>query len=259
MIRLPVVAGQFYPEDEKELEKTVDDLLFKAEPVKKGGVFGLLLPHAGYAYSGPVAAWGYKAISGKKFDTVIIIGDSHCERFDGVSFWPEGSWQTPLGEVEVDSGLAKKIMAGSQRFFRKDSAHLFEHSIETQLPFLQQTLKNFKILPIVFGSEDEDWQILAETILKNIGKNVLIIASADLSHYSPYKKAKETDEKTLNNILNLQNQNLEVCAADSVKTLIDISKKLDGKAELLKYANSGDTFGDKSQVVGYGAIAFYKN
>ena len=257
---MPAIAGQFYPEGKKELEKTINGLLTKADvPKINGEIFGLILPHAGYAYSGPVAACGYKAISGKEFDTVIIMGDSHYERFDGVAVWPEGFWETPLGRVEVDNKMAERIMAGSERFFRKDSAHLFEHSIEAQLPFLQKTLKDFKILPIVFGSEDEDWQLLAETILKNIGKNALIIASADLSHYLPYKKAKETDEKTLNNILSFRSQQIAVCAADSVKTLIDISKKLGGKAELLKYANSGDTFGDKSQVVGYGAVAFYKN
>ena len=259
MIRPSAVAGQFYPEDKKELEKTLDGLLANADlPKIEGDVFGLLLPHAGYAFSGPVAAYGYKAIVGRKFDKVIIIGDSHCERFDGVSFWPEGSWQTPLGKVEIDTELAKKIMAGSQRFFRRDSAHLFEHSIEVQLPFLQKTLKYFKFLPIVFGSEDEDWQLLAEKILESIkDKNTLIIASADLSHYLPYDKAREIDEKTLSGIINLHNKDLEVCAADSSKTLIEIAKKLGGKAKLLKYANSGDTAGDKSRVVGYGSVAFY--
>ena len=254
------MAGQFYPEDKKELEKTIDALLIKAKPVNiKGEVFGLLLPHAGYAYSGPVAAYGFKAVSGKNFDTVIIIGDSHCERFEGAAVWPEGCWETPLGKLEVDNNLAEKIFAFSERFFRKDSAHLFEHSIEVQLPFLQKTIKNFKILPIIFGSEDEDWRMLAEAILKNIGQKTLIIASADLSHYLSYEKAKEIDQKTLSSILNFQSKKLEVCASDSTKTLIEIARKLGGKVELLQYANSGDTAGDKSRVVGYGAVAFYVN
>ena len=253
------MAGQFYPEDRKKLGEMIGGFLAKVEsPRIEGDVFGLLLPHAGYAFSGPVAACGYKAIVGQKFNTVIVIGDSHCERFDGVSFWPEGSWQTPLGNVEIDAELAEKIMAGSRRFFRKDSTHLFEHSVEVQLPFLQKTLKGFKILPIVFGSEDEDWETLAEVISKNINQRTLIIASADLSHYLPYEQAEEIDKKTLINIINFQNQNLEVCASDSTKTLIEISRKLGGKAELLKYANSGDTAGNKSRVVGYGAIAFYR-
>lgn len=259
MIRPPAVAGQFYPEDRKELETAIEELLIKVEPPQtKGEIFGLLLPHAGYIFSGPIAAYGFKAIAGQKFDTVIIMGDSHCERFDGVSFWPEGSWQTPLGEVEIDAELAKKMLAGSRRFFRRDSAHLFEHSIEVQLPFLQKTLKGFKILPIIIGSEDEDWQILAEKILENRkNRKILIIASVDLSHYLSYDKARKADEKTLSSIVSLNNQNLEVCASDSSKVLIEIAKKLGGKAKLLKYANSGDTAGDKSQVVGYGAVVFY--
>jgi len=279
MIRLPAIAGQFYPENRKSLEKMIDDFLIKAEPLKiKGKVFGLLLPHAGYLYSGSVAAYGFKVIADQifgqspdniddqgqtpvildSFDAVIIMGDSHCERFDGVSVWPEGEWETPLGRLEIDAELAKSIITASPRFFRRDSAHLFEHSIEAQLPFLQKILKDFKILPIIFGSEDQDWQLLAETILKSMKeKNILIIASADLSHYLPYEEAKKVDAKTLNNITSFQAQNLEACATDSTKTLIEIAKKLGGKAKLLKYANSGDTAGDKPQVVGYGAVAFY--
>jgi len=259
MVRLAAVAGQFYPGERKELEKMIDGFLNKAEPPEiKGEIFGLLLPHAGYLYSGQIAAYGFKAIAGKNFDKVIIIADSHCERFDGVSVWPAGEWETPLGRVEVDTELAKQILGASPRFFRKDSAHLFEHSIEVQLPFLQKTLKSFKILPIVFGSEDEDWQTLAEAIFKNVNKQSLIIVSADLSHYLPYEEAKKIDEKTLDSVLNLQKNNLEVCATDSAKTLINITERLGGKAELLKYANSGDTAGGKSQVVGYGAVAFYR-
>src|SRR4030042_1986982 len=218
MIKPPAVAGQFYPEEKEELEKMVDEILIKAEfpKINGGEIFGLLLPHAGYIYSGPVAAAGFKAIEGKSFDTVIIIGDSHYERFDGVSIWLEGFWETPLGKVKVDEGLAKNILSSSGRFIERDSAHIFEHSIEVQLPFLQKTLKNFKILPIIFGSEDEDWKRLAKVILENAkDQKILIIASADLSHYLTYEDAKKIDRKTLDSILNLQKDDLEVCAKDS--------------------------------------------
>lgn len=259
-LRLPAVAGQFYPEDKKKLAKMIDGFLSKAEAPELGGeIFGLLLPHAGYPYSGQVAAYGYKAISGKNFDTAIIIGDSHHERFDGVSIWPKGEWKTPLGKIAVDEDLAGKILSASKRFFKRDSAHLWEHSIEVHLPFLQRTFNNFKIAPIIFGSEDIDWELLANVILQNIAsKKVLIIASADLSHYLSYDKAKEIDERTLKNILQLQVEDLDICAIDSAKTIIKITKNLSGKARLLKYANSGDTAGDKTRVVGYGAVAFYK-
>jgi len=168
-VRFPAVADQFYPADKKELEEMIDKFLREAEvPEIKGEIFGLLLPHAGYIFSGSVAAYGVKAISFRDYDTVIIIGDSHYERFEGISIWPEGFWETPLGKVEVDSELAKRILSESNKFFVRDSAHLFEHSIEVEIPFLQRTLKKFKILPIIFGSENEDWKDLARAILKNI-------------------------------------------------------------------------------------------
>lgn len=259
-LRLPAVAGQFYPEEKRVLEEIVNRLLSEVEPPSiRGEIFGFLLPHAGYSCSGSIAAHGFKAILGKSFDTIIIIGDSHYERFDGVSIWLKGLWETPLGRVPIDEDSAGKIISASDRFFSRDSAHLWEHSIEVQLPFLQKVLKEFKILPIIFGSEDEDWQMLSKAILKSIeGKKVLIISSSDLSHYLPYEEAKAIDQQTLRAILNLNSQNLEVCARDSVKTLIEIARGLRAKTKLLKYANSGDTVGDKSQVVGYGTVAFYR-
>lgn len=275
--RLPAVAGQFYPEEKKELEKMVKEYLAQTEvPEIEGEIFGLILPHAGYIFSGPVAAFGASAISAKTFDTVIIIADSHYERFDGVSIWPAGVWETPLGEVEIDKELAANILSESDRFIVRDSAHLFEHSIEVQIPFLQEVLKDFKILPIVFGSEDKDWKALSRAILKNIkNKKILIIASTDLSHYPPYQEAKEADLEILETILkinpealkekikeleqrNIPNAQTFICAQDSVKTLLEIARNLKAEAKLLKYANSGDvSVGDKSQVVGYGAVAFY--
>lgn len=270
MIRSPAVAGQFYPGNKEELEMMIDEFLAQAKPPRiEGEVFGLLLPHAGYVFSGPVAASGIKAIAGKSFDTVILIGDSHHERFDGVSIWPAGFWETPLGKVEVDKELAAKILSASDKFMVRDSAHLFEHSLEVEIPFLQKTLKNFKILPIIFGSEDKDWKELAQAILENIrGKKVLIVVSSDLSHYPPHPQAQKADLETLEAILSLDPQELEkeltpnfqtyLCGADSVKTLMEITRTLGAKAKLLKYANSGDvSVGDKSQVVGYGAVAFY--
>jgi len=278
-IREPAVAGQFYPESKRELEEMIDKFLSNATSSKiEGEVFGLLLPHAGYIFSGGVVAYGMKVLENKEFDTVILIGDSHYERFDGVSIWNSGKWKTPLGEVEVDEELASKILSFSDRFFVKDSAHLFEHSLEVEIPFLQKTLKKFKILPIIFGSENEDWRILAEGLLKIFQeKKVLIIASSDLSHYPPYEKAKEVDVEVLKCLENpdpqiliqkisqLERKNIDgvetfMCAQDAVKTLLEVARRLGGKGVLLKYANSGDIpspFGNKLSVVGYGAVAFY--
>lgn len=276
-IRFPAVAGQFYPEGKRELNKALESLFEDVEvPEIPGKIFGLVLPHAGYDFSGKVAACGVKAVSKEEIETVIIIGDSHYEYFDGVSVWPGGVWQTPLGNVEVDEDLAQKILSSSKRFLVRDSAHLFEHCLEVQIPLFQRTLKYFKILPIVFGSEDKDWRELAQAIIKSSeGKKVLIVASSDLSHYPPYKVAEKSDMETINAILsldvvelkekikglekkNIANAQTFLCAQDSVKTLMEIAKFKKAKAKLLKYANSGDTGGDKNKVVGYSSIAFFK-
>jgi AmmeMemoRadiSam system protein B len=276
-LRFPAVAGQFYPGERKELSQMIDEFLENAKvPKIEGEIFGILVPHAGYVFSGPVAAHCYKAISGKNFETVVLIGDSHYEYFDGVSVWDRGEWETPLGRVKIDEELAKGILNFSKRFFVKDSAHLFEHSLEVQIPFLQKVLKNFKILPLIFGSEDKDWIELAKSILKLMEKKkILIVASSDLSHYPPYEVASEADKKTIEGILSSDPEKFKekienlkkffpdvdtfACAQDTIKTILEISKNLKGKAKLLKYQNSGDTiYGEKSQVVGYSAIAFFK-
>jgi len=276
-IRFPAVAGQFYPGEEGELNQMIDEFLKNAKVSEiKDEIFGILVPHAGYVFSGPVAAHCYKTIQGKKFETVVLIGDSHYEYFDGVSVWEKGEWETPFGRVKVDEGSAKEILTFSKRFFVKDSAHLFEHSLEVQIPFLQRVLKNFKILPLIFGSEDKDWKDLAKSILKLMEKRkILVVASSDLSHYPPYEVAQEADKRTIEGILSSDPEKFKekienlkrlfpdvdtfACAQDTIKTILEISKNLKGKAKLLKYQNSGDTiYGERSQVVGYGAICFYK-
>ena len=276
-IRFPAVAGQFYPGEEGELNQIIDEFLKNAKvPKIEGEIFGILVPHAGYVFSGPVAAHCYKTIQGKKFETVVLIGDSHYEYFDGVSVWEKGEWETPLGKVKVDEELAKEILNFSKRFFVKDSAHLFEHSLEVQIPFLQRVLKNFKILPLIFGSEDKDWKDLAKAILKLMEKRkILVVASSDLSHYPPYEVAQEADKRTVEGILSSDPEKFKekietlkklfpdvdtfACAQDTIKTILEVSKNLKGKAKLLKYQNSGDTiYGEKTQVVGYSAVAFFK-
>ena len=276
-IRFPAVAGQFYPGEEGELNQIIDEFLKNAKvPEIKDEIFGILVPHAGYVFSGPVAAHCYKTIQGKKFETVVLIGDSHYEYFDGVSVWEKGEWETPLGKVKVDEELAKEILNFSKRFFVKDSAHLFEHSLEVQIPFLQRVLKNFKILPLIFGSEDKDWKDLAKAILKLMEKRkILVVASSDLSHYPPYEVAQEADKRTIEGILSSDPEKFKekietlkklfpdvdtfACAQDTIKTILEVSKNLKGKAKLLKYQNSGDTiYGEKTQVVGYSAVAFFK-
>ncbi|MCK4781801.1 AmmeMemoRadiSam system protein B [Candidatus Parcubacteria bacterium] len=276
-VRPPALAGFFYPEEKQELEKMIDNFLKKTSVSEtKARILGLVLPHADYAYSGSVACFGFKKLSKEKIDTVIIIGDSHYEYFDSVSIYDRGEWLTPLGKVKINKDLAQKINSESDRFFFKSSAHLQEHSIEVQLPFLQRVLKDFKIIPIIIGSENKDWEELGKAILKHCqAKRILIIASSDLSHY-PYKKdAEKADKKTIEGILSCDPQKLSqvlrklekenisnietfLCAEDSVKTLLYVMKNLGAQARVLKYAHSGDTAGEKQKVVGYAAIEFFQ-
>jgi len=277
-IREPAVAGQFYPAESGELAKQVDDFLAEV-PIEKstGAILGLIVPHAGYIYSGPVAAYGFKQLENEDIETVILIGNSHLAYFEGAAVYDKGYFKTPLGEVEIDESLAKEIMAENKKIKADMIAHQYEHSLEVEVPFLQRVLKNFKILPILMGSGSfDDVKILAKAISKNIAdKNVIVVASSDMSHYPPYEQANYADKKTYEAILtgevevlektiaqlekeNIANAQTFLCGQDAVEVLMLVMQDLGVKEiKLLKYANSGDTAGDKSQVVGYSAIGFY--
>lgn len=277
-IRQPAVAGQFYPAVPQELENQIEQFLEKTNPVKtEGEISALILPHAGYQFSGGTAAHGFEKLIGEEIDTVILIGSSHYERFEGISVFPEGFFKTPLGDAEIDSELAEKIIKEDERISFVETAHIKEHSLEVELPFLQKVLRNFKIVPIIFGSVSEsDYQILARAILKNIkDKNVLLIASSDFSHYPAYEDAEYADGKVIEAILtgqvgnlsetveSLENQKIPgavtfACGIDAIKTVMEVEKQLGAnEIKLLNYANSGDVSGDQSRVVGYAAIGFF--
>ena len=263
IIRGAAVAGQFYPGSKEDLEKQVNDFLASVElPETKGHVIGLIIPHAGYQFSGQVAAYAFKTLASQDVDTVILIGNSHTERFEGISVFEKGYYETPLGKVKIDSDLAQSLIKEDERIFYKETAHGKEHSLEVQLPFLQKVLSSFKIVPVLFGnSSPQDYNILAQAILKNIdGKNILLIASSDLSHYFPYQQAKDMDLETIDLILDSNiNQIENACAKDAIKTLMLVTQELNvEQVELLNYANSGDvSSGDKNRVVGYAAIGFF--
>jgi len=278
-VREPVVAGQYYLADGKALAKQVNGFLAGAEKVKmEGKILGLIAPHAGYEFSGQVAATAFAQLAGENIETVILLGNSHHQYFEGAAVYSEGSFKTPLGEIEVDADLAKKIVSHNGAIKADDGPHDVEQILEVEIPFLQQTLKKFKIVPILFGNTPGNAaEIVAQAISQNInGKNILVVASSDMSHYPPYEKAKYVDKKTLEAILTGEVKNLEtaiaqlekeqiantqtfLCSADAVKALMLVMKNLGAvDIKLLKYANSGDVAGgDRSQVVGYGAIGFY--
>jgi len=273
LVREPAVAGAFYPAGKVELSSILDEYLSKAEiPAVGKYIRALIVPHAGYVYSGWVAAFGYKILIGQDIKTVVLIGNSHQEYFDGVSVYPEGYFKTPLGNVEIDKEFAKKLMDANDKIYFRESAHEKEHSLEVQLPFLQKTLKDFKIVPIILGNQPGAADILINALKGLIDENTLIIASSDLSHYPSYKDAQYSDGKVIQAILTGKRENLRktisdleqenipnlqtcACGHDAIEVVMAL---MEGKkAQLLKSANSGDVeIGDKSQVVGYAAIVF---
>ncbi len=270
----PVVAGSFYPTEPLILAGQIDGYLKQAAPPKiDGDIIALICPHAGYEYSGPVAAYGYKLISDKKFDTVVIIGISHHLAFDGVSILESDFYETPLGKAPIDTEFTKRLMK-----FKKDILHFEprafedEHSMEVQIPFLQRSLRDFKIVPLVMGKPDySTCKKLAQALVRTINdsnERVLIVASTDLSHRLAYRDAIAKDQVTLSEIMRLDAERFaikvsegecELCGSGPVLAALFAGRELGAnRVKVLKYANSGDTAGDKSRVVGYGSIAIYR-
>jgi hypothetical protein len=271
--RWPAFAGTFYPRDPEKLASLVEEYLGAAEnPLLSTGIIGLIVPHAGYVYSGEVAAHAYRAIEGCDFDTVVLMGPSHRVRFEGASAGNFTSYETPLGAVEVDEMLVRELIAENTDICFHPEAHAREHCIEVQLPFLESVLENFSIVPILFGDRSiGTCESVARSLLKvTEGKKVLFIASTDLSHFHSYRKAIKMDHDTVDGILTLRGSSFlrevnsgtyELCGASAVATLMLIAEALDGvEPMLLCYANSGDiSRGNRSSVVGYAAVIFTRN
>jgi len=269
-IRKPAVAGMFYPAGKAELTKQVDEFLANAKKIDKGRLLAIIVPHAGYVYSGQIAADSFKQLEGTDFKKIIIISPSHYVSFDGISVYNKGSFETPLGLIKVDEELANKIIQKNKRFIFYPETHLKEHAIEVELPFLQRVYKDkdFRIVPIAMGGpSSDDARILSEALYDVIDEDTLLVISVDLSHYYPYDKAVELDMGGLNAIEALDANDLvqkinsgstEIDAPVAVLGAILFANRYSAKAKLIKYANSGDTAGDKSKVVGYSSILIYK-
>ena len=273
--RKPAVAGQFYPSDPIELSRELAGYFKNAKKESiPGKILALISPHAGYMYSGQVAAYAYKLLEGLSYQTVVVISPSHVAYFPGASVYNGGAYQTPLGAISVDTALAGEISRVTKRVFLSDQGHAFvgqrgEHAIEVQLPFLQLVLGNFKLVPIIIG--DQDWatcQALAEALSKSLkGKDVLMVASSDLSHYHPYDQAEKLDSVVIKHVNAFDPEGLfsdlgsglcEACGGSPITTVMLAAKSLGAdKARAVKYANSGDVTGDKSAVVGYMAAVVY--
>jgi MEMO1 family protein len=261
-MRLPAVAGQFYPGSGAELEHQLDGML---NPEKEISCLGAVVPHAGYVYSGQVAAAVYSRLP--RAETYVIIGPNHHGLGSPVALSLD-SWRTPLGVVEPDRELADAL-AGSI-IDHDETAHRREHSIEVQIPFLQKRFQGFKILPISMGLQDEQTaQEVGQEIyraVQKLNRRCIVIASSDFTHYEPQETARKVDAKLLESILNMDvpelydrvyRYNATACGYGPIAATITATTAMGAKAgQLLSYATSGDVSGDYSQVVGYAAIAF---
>lgn len=268
--REAAVAGAFYPSAADELGGRIEGFLEKARA--SAGTEGaaprlLVVPHAGYDYSGRTAAHAYARLEGRRFDTVVLIGPCHRRAFPGASVWTDGLWRTPLGGVEVDTATARAVYDAEPAFRVDPAVHEGEHSLEVQLPFLQKTLKEFKIVPIVLNDASQlNVSKLAAAVTKAVeGKNALVVISTDMSHYFDDETARKMDHAAIGFLEagdaaglreSLAGRHTEFCGAAAVLTALEILR-LWGAAppRLLDYSNSSDSTGDTSRVVGYGALA----
>jgi len=276
MIREPVVAGSFYPGNPEVLRSTVRQYMDNATVAIDGEVLGLISPHAGYPFSGGTQAYAYKTLEGKDIDLVILLGPSHHAYISGFSVYDKGAWKTPLGEVMIDEELASRLEGYSNLIDYYPEGHLREHSLEVQLPFLQETLKSFKIVPIVFNSDDlKVCSILINALSQELKerKNWVIIASSDLYHGYKYEEAKEVTNNVDKYIKDMDYRAMveydrvkrssgecAACGMSAIVVMMQTCEKLGGnKAMLLHRTNSRDvTRQEGGYVVGYGAWAIVK-
>lgn len=260
-MREPAVAGTFYPDDEKELKEMVEKFLKEAGNVKvPGKLRGLVVPHAGYVYSGPVAAYGYRLLMEQKKqpDKIFLFGPAHYGMFVGIAESGCDIWKTPLGMVNVGS-ISSKLKDHSLVHVYPQ-VHGPEHSLEVQLPFLQTVMKKqFTVYPVLTGEINP--AVLANAVEPLIDEDTLFLVSSDLSHYHPYENAKRIDAVANESVPDLDFKKAELfeaCGKTAILALMQTAKSKGWKGKLLDYRNSGDTAGPKDGVVGYGAYAFYE-
>ena len=270
-VRPAAVAGTWYPDDPalliEELDAYLADVTLPIDPPPRA----IVVPHAGLKYSGPVAAFAYNATRVLQPAAIVLIGPSHFVPFDGVSIWPTGVWETPLGEVNVDEELARAIQAATPEIIEVDAAHEREHSLEMQLPFLAHLMPGVPIVPMVMGHQTRETAFaLSRAVADAVhasGRNVLLVASSDLSHYEDARTAERLDSVVMERVAAMDASGLmrmleleprHACGGGPMVTVLDAVTQLGGSAaRVLRYADSGDVSGDKSSVVGYMAAALW--
>ena len=268
--RPSAVAGLFYSKKPDVLRKELAEMFSVVEkkPIN-GKIIGIVAPHAGYMYSGPTAAAAYAQVMGEKYDTVVIVAPSHHEFFEGVSVYPGQLYETPLGRVGIDTSLRTDVLAAGRVLRPTETGHRQEHAIEVQLPFLQYALGDFLMLPLVIGHQTRDACFsLAETLAEVLqGKNALLVASTDLSHYYPSVVARRLDRVAAEDINRFDPSTLmdhldegltEACGGGpAVSVMMALQRLGVTQMEVVAQCNSGDITGENDSVVGYlSAIAW---
>ncbi|MDE1853018.1 MAG: AmmeMemoRadiSam system protein B [Thaumarchaeota archaeon] len=278
LVRKPAVAGQFYPSDPKELSDLIDDCYDHPlgpgkkppAPREEASVVSVVSPHAGFIYSGPVAAHSYLHVSSLVDpELIVVVAPNHYGIGSGVSTYKEGVWETPLGRVRVDSEAAGLLADAADIVMFDPDSHRLEHSLEVQLPFLQRIYgDSVPLLPVSLLFQDIDTaKVVSAALYKAIRhRKAVLVASSDLTHYEPAAEARRKDTALLGQVLKmdlegfystLEELNVTACGYGAIATVMEASRSLGLKnPELLKYASSGDTSGDNLQVVGYGALRF---
>ncbi len=271
--RRPSFAGSFYTSDPADLRRQIETFISSASSDKKeieGRLLGLICPHAGYIYSGQVAAHSYSYLSGIKDAVFVVIAPSHRARFDGASVIPEGIYETPIGEMSIDSEIGK-ILLEKDYFSYYSQIHEVEHSLEVQVPFIKFMSPDSSIVPVIVGDSDRTFtesvgSSIAEAVRES-GKDAVIVISTDLSHYHSYDKAGEMDSAFINAVETFDEEKIintirsgrsEACGIAALLSGIAACRSLGATGiKIVNYANSGDVSGDRSQVVGYMAGVIY--
>ncbi|MBI5806525.1 AmmeMemoRadiSam system protein B [candidate division TA06 bacterium] len=273
-IRRSIIAGSWYPGEAAKLKAEVEKYLTAAQTYPTDSeLLGIVAPHAGLMYSGPVAAYAYKNLKGLCIKTVVLIGPSHRAYFDGAAVYASGEWETPLGKVGIDAGLCQKIIGQDQTHINDlPAAHAQEHSLEIQLPFLQTVLEpGFRIVPIMMSDHSlSSCERLAHSIVRAVkgDDGVMLLASSDLSHFHSQAEARKLDQKVARAIENYDPEKLagelafekcEACGGGPIVAVMIACKLLGAdKGVVYDYRTSGDITGEKEQVVGYLAAGLYR-
>jgi AmmeMemoRadiSam system protein B len=270
------VAGTWYPAAADDLEYEVERCLSGVSIADVPPPLAIVAPHAGLKYSGPVAAFAYKAASAKPYRAAVLVGPSHFVGFNGVSIWPRGAWQTPLGPVQVAEDLATRIVETTSEVAEHRDAHGREHSLEMQLPFIAHVLPGVPIVPMVMGFQSRETAFaLGDAIASACAKakadtradSVLLVASSDLSHFQDARTAAKMDSVVLHHVEQLDADGLmqalekephHACGGGPIVSVLRAAAQLGADhARVLKYGDSGDVSGDKQSVVGYMAAAIW--